>query len=392
MKIFGCGRVLAVFLNRKLISCDTIVPLLMDLKAHAPELSIEIWVPDAATMRSIRDNVVLRDAALGVGTLHLISGREMSPVSRRLHQAATALRFIRLALLAVLGRATFLHFKALTKPPLRWFYKLAPSRTFLAENDSYGFTRLMSQVTFVTETPPPPREPPPAGALIGFSPEWHLLSHPRFADCPKFAYGTPRLRKVWTDYVRGQADRYFAEEFARAGIAPTSEVISVMLGYFGALAYMREPDVIPKLLRETLEEIVAQADGRAIFLKIHIITDTAVLEKVIAGLGGNIILTHVHPMVLATRSRFVVANYYSTTLADFHWMGVPTIEYTDYNEGALRLTSGGSMRPEFVDHFINHDRDRLRDTIATLLHTPPSLPPSGTTDDPSGVLSALSKG
>jgi hypothetical protein len=94
-------------------------------------------------------------------------------------------------------------------------------------------------------------------------------------------------------------------------------------------------------------------------------------------------------MVLATRARVVVANYYTTTLTDCHWMGVPTIEYTHYNSRALELTAGGSMRPDMVDYFINHERAVLRATLVNLIGKPAELPPCGQDLDPAGVFELL---
>ena len=48
-------------------------------------------------------------------------------------------------------------------------------------------------------------------------------------------------------------------------------------------------------------------------------------------------------------------------------MGVKTIEYASYNSQALELMSGISMRPEYVDYFINHDKLLLYQTLKKLL-------------------------
>ena len=71
-------------------------------------------------------------------------------------------------------------------------------------------------------------------------------------------------------------------------------------------------------------------------------------------------------MILATRSRVVICNDYTTTLNDFHIMGSSTIEYAGYSKEALRMTKNGSTRPDYVDFFINKDKEMLKRTISSL--------------------------
>ncbi len=383
-------RTVAVFLNRKLISCDTILPLLMELKVRAPDVEVEIWVPDRDTLSAIRRNSVLADVARSIGRMYVMSGRGATVSGRIQHRLLTGLRFVRLGLKALLGRVAFIHFKAFSKWPLRAFYYAAPGNTFLAENDSYGFTELMGKVTFLVDKVPLVKRPPPAGQLIAFSDQWHLLSHPDLAGVPRHMFGPTRLRRPWLEFIRSKADHYLDQEFARAGMGPAAEFLVVMLGFFGPLAYLRDPDVVSELLQETLEEMVAVAGDRPILIKPHVITDMAIVQTIIDRLpGARILITHLHPMVLATRARIVVANYYTTTLTDCHWMGVPTIEYTHYNSRALELTAGGSMRPDMVDYFINHERAVLRATLVNLIGKPAELPPCGQELDPTGVFELL---
>ncbi|MDK1022136.1 MAG: hypothetical protein QGD90_10920, partial [Candidatus Hydrogenedentes bacterium] len=73
-------------------------------------------------------------------------------------------------------------------------------------------------------------------------------------------------------------------------------------------------------------------------------------------------------------------------------LGVPTIEYTDYSDEALRITDHGSARPEFVTHFINHDREEFERLVGELTAAPPrSAWPEGATGDESGLLARLAE-
>jgi hypothetical protein len=384
-------RTVAVFLNRKLISCDTILPLLLELKVRVPEVKVKIWIPDRETFEAIRQNLVLGEVARNVGRIYVLSGGGLTRLGRIQHRFLTGFRLVKLGIEALLGQAAFIHFKALSKWPLKAFYYAASGKTFLAENDSYGFTELMSKVTFLIDEVPLTKLAPPAGQLIAFSDNWHLLKHPALAEVPRHMFGPTRLRGAWLEFIKSKADHYLGLELARAGMGTAEEFLVVMLGFFGPLAYMRDPDVVEELLQETLEELVAAADGHPILVKPHVITDMKKLQRIIDSVpGARILVSYLHPMVLATRARLVVANYYTTTLVDCHYMGVPTIEYSHYNDRALQLTAGRSMRPEVVDYFINHDRELLRETLEKLLKRPVGALPKGNDSDQSDIFNLLS--
>ena len=61
-----------VFLSRKLITLDTIVPLLHELKLRAPDTRFELICFDRATQNAIRENVVLYDVVRKLGRLRMM--------------------------------------------------------------------------------------------------------------------------------------------------------------------------------------------------------------------------------------------------------------------------------------------------------------------------------
>jgi hypothetical protein len=53
---------LLVFINRKLISYDNIIPFLFELKNYYPKTKLEIWFPDFSTFSEIKKNIFLYDS------------------------------------------------------------------------------------------------------------------------------------------------------------------------------------------------------------------------------------------------------------------------------------------------------------------------------------------
>ena len=380
---------IAVFINNKLISCDSILPLLLEIR-HRSTQPIRVFTLDPLTYDAIKRNVVLWDALQKVGGLVLLGRRRRTRAGWLWHRLRVSLVLGGLALRALAGRADFIHFRMLNEGSLAWLGRLNRRCTFFCESDSWGESELMLRVVELS-VPRQRSEAAPVGDnLIAFQSNWSWLRATSAAKCESYVFGPTRVRRAWVDHVRAAAPAYFRREFAAAGMPDHGEIIAFVLGYMGPLPYLRDPETTRRLFAETLRELVAAAGGRPILLKPHVITDMAVVEAAVAEHPvGTVLVTHLHPSVLATRARLVVANYYSTTLADVFNLNVPTVEYTDYSERAFQATGGGSMRPEFVTHFINDDRARFRAAVTEILARPRRPLPPGLEGDPSGLLARL---
>ena len=104
------------------------------------------------------------------------------------------------------------------------------------------------------------------------------------------------------------------------------------------------------------------------------------------------VICHLHPVVLARRSRYVIGNCYSTTFSVFHAMQVPTVEFTDYRPDILQETDGGSFRPDLVDHFVNRDTSLLRPLLSRLQRCEPQPVLAGSEPQlPYGLVTAFAR-
>lgn len=382
---------LAVFLNNKLISCDTILPLAMEVRARS-SMAARFYTTDARTYDAIKQNVVLWDAINTIGRLVLLGPRDRRPIPRFLNKLRAGAILLQLAAVALLGRVYFLHFRALNSNPLAFLARMNPRRVFFCESDSYGESVLMKRIAEVIAPRERDSEPPVRGALLAFQPRWVWLHDPEARRLPRYVFGPTRTRRIWLDFVRENGDAYVRRALEAEGHPGDARTIVFMTGYLGPLDYLHAPDSTLRLLRQTLEILAEIAPQHVIVLKPHVITAKDVLDQVVRELraaGAKIAIANLHPSVLALRATCFIANYYSTTLADAYTMNTPTIEYTDYSARALEVTGGGSMNPDFVSHFINNDPARLRAILKKVLATPRRPAPPGLDGDSSGVLDVL---
>ena len=357
---------LLVFINRKLISYDHILPFLFELKKYQPTAKIEIWFPDFDTYLEIKKNIFIYECGKDIADFYIISSKQFKGFHRIFNKINISLKLGYRILLAVLFKITFIHYRLLDSKPFSTLKYFNKSNTFLAENDSYGYTKIMNDVKFLKVSSLDNNNNRQNINFLQFSDVW-FQKNPKLGDFLNF--GTPKKSDVWINHVKSVSEEYIRNEYKAYSVEYPSNMIPIMLGYFGGLTHQTTIDAQELLLVETLEVLKDSKSNALILLKPHMISDLKIVYKVIKLFPElNIFITYLHPMILATQAKFVIANDYSTSLNDFKVMGVNTIEYASYNNQALELTSGKSMRPEYVDYFINHDKLLLSETIKKLVN------------------------
>jgi hypothetical protein len=378
-----------VFLANKLISCDSIIPVMMEAHQRS-DRRVEFYCFTPATFAGIRANVVLWDAIQSIGSLKQIGREERGFWHAITHRARSFWLIGRLALQALVRRIDFIHFRVLDNWPLRLLYYVNRNRTWAFEADSFGESEGMRRLADIRGIRKRLRGPPVGNAIVAFEANWEFLHHPETRGRPQYVFGPSRKRKVWLDFIRSRADAYFSEDFARSGHADNPEICVFMLSWFGPLDFMQQPDDTRTLFEEAIDVLAQECSDVPIFLKPHVITDMDVVRKAIGRHPeARFVISYLHPSVLASRAQFFVATYYSTTFGDAHILNVPTIEYTAYSDTALAATEGKSMFPEHTSYFINRDRAAFRTAIRACLDRPREPFPDGVTGDPSGLLDKL---
>lgn len=382
----------AIFLNNKLITCDTAIPFVMDVVRANPEIKVEFYVADLRTFKSIQDNVVLWDAIHEVGSLiqlgRSVEQRKRGWVGFVGHRIGFFARFLRLFFLGLFGQATFMHFRALNHWPLRLLFVANPMRTYVSQGMVTGYSEVERKVDNSDRQRVDHMAKPAAkGGLIAYSSEWPALSNKDLAGVPQYIMGKFWYGRAWPDFVQANADRYLSKELQAAGYPADSKIIVYILGFLGAVESVPDANTFKSLLQKSLEILHAENHEMPVFLKPHFNTNLKYLQDVLDGFPDNkFVISHLHPAVLSKRAKFFMANYYSTTMAVSHAHGVLNIEFSRYSEAALKAANGKSMRPDLVDCYINDDPDAFRKVVREILDSPARDPKKIGSDDPTGVI------
>lgn len=364
---------LIVFINKKLISIDAILPLIYELKYKKKSVSIEIWCPDTVTLDDIKKNNFLYDQASKVANFFVIKNYENESKFYKL--LCLFLLLLRISIISIscfIGNITFIHFKLLNNWPFRLLYFLNKKKTFFAESGGGGFgvTNTMNDLDKGKKDSSFTKVKTNPGNLLIFDNSVLDQTLSNFKKNNQIYVGVPKLRNIWVKTIIKNSEKYFYNELNKFNSSSDQIIIAVLLGYFGGLPHQINNNIQIQLLKNTLEVLNGMDQNILVMLKPHVITNINTLTDIINLFPNlNSKITYLHPMILASKTKLVIANDYTTALCDFKVMGVPTIEYGGYTSVALDITGGGSIRPAYIDYFINNDKQLFKKTLVNLLNS-----------------------
>lgn len=386
------ARRIVVFLGNKLVSCDAVLPVLMEVCRRTGAGPVRFISLDAASYDAIQANVVLRDGIAAIGTIELLGRRRKTAWTWLAHRLRVAGTLMGLVMQTVRGRLVVLHFKALNQWPMRALYRTNRSATILCEGTAAGYNAVEQRIAGLTPGRVAVNPRLAMGAVLYFHDDWAPLEFARRHGRPAARLPDPYRLTAWRSYV----DAREAEDFKMAGLLAAGPVVVYLLAWFGELAFLEGATASRELFEETLAVLIEEGNGRPIVIKPHVISDMDVVSRAVDKLDpaerGRVTVTNLHPSVLAHRSALFIANYYSTAMLPATSLGVPTIEFSRYNAETLAITNGGSMRPDIVSHFINGDAGALRTLVQELVRKQTVLadpPPETLSDD---ALTLLARG
>lgn len=343
---------LYVFLGKKLISVDTILPVIISLKNHRSALKVRFFVPDKKTFEDIQKNTVLSEfinSHCKITRLGGLSNKPLDRVSQRFVWICSLL-FVFITLSLKLAKA--IHFGALEEWPRRFVTLGNRKRIFLFENNGWGTGEFEDQIDGIARILPPVRVVRSSQTLVSFSHNWRVALSPENVNLDHYIVSPSKLWPSWRNYLRDVTPKYLQAECERLGIQKNEKVIVFILGTLDALPSFGMGDgPIDEVVINTLRILNQAAPDTKILLKPHPITQMKRLEKIVLK-TKNACVTYLHPGVLSEIAFLAVCNYYSTALIDLWFNNVPTVEYSKYSVHGKRITSGGSMRPEYIDHFV----------------------------------------
>ena len=111
-------------------------------------------------------------------------------------------------------------------------------------------------------------------------------------------------------------------------------------------------------------------DDISIILKPHVITDMQTLSQTTSQFKKlDFHTSYLHPYLLSGFATAVICNVYTTSVYNAKLQRVPVIEYAEYHPKTLEASRNKSIRPEYVDYFINRNQLQLKQVLKNIFQS-----------------------
>ena len=260
---------LVVFLNNKLIACDTITPILKELKDYYHVKNIELLCFEHDTYESIKKNIVLYDAIKSVGKLRILGRKNKSKESKIFFYLKVSPLLIKYFFLGMKNKIVFLHFKALNFWPLKLFSVIFPNKTILSQPTSEGYRGLEKKVSEMMKKRYYKTKKPMGNTVLVFDKDWWVLKQKNIINKKLVYISSPHTRLCWIKYIEKKQYEYFHNEFLENNYSDNNYVIAFMLSWLGPSKLTSKPNLFPELFDETLSILEDICPNHTIFVKPH---------------------------------------------------------------------------------------------------------------------------
>ena len=339
-----------VFVKNKLISLDTVLPILLEMKVKHNVRS-EIIVSDKLANDAIQKNIVLKDVINYVGCMRFITKGSKVRVFRYINALVPLVNIT----IGILKGDKIIHFGHLDAWPLKIFSLLFGKNIYRMQGTAFNFN--YPKIVQKRRNSPYPIL---YGQNVIICSENIENTRFKYADEKKiYKIGETRTRESWVEYIDSKSDYYFNKYHGNIDIS--NGFIVFILGGI-------DRDFTYNLFLSTIKVLNLANKSIPVLIKPHAYTNINNLKKAIVSLD-LFHITYLHPSLLASKARVFIANGFSNTLADAHAYGVKTIqfsnftpdpiEYAGYSPEELKIRSKVSIEPKYVDYFINNDSDKL---------------------------------
>jgi len=373
-----------VFINNKLNTIDTVLPILLEMKEKYDKKSYVILDQELA-YSGIKENIVINDIVNKIGTI-IYLGKGIN--NKILRKIVIFIQIQRLIVYSLMG-AKIIHFGRLNHGFLHSIFNVFSKNILFSKALAFKYVGHKYRREFIEEE---------SAEFTGqslISPDGLMPDLESINTINKkiYIFGPSRMRKTWLEH-----SYYIAEDYLKKShpnISCIDGYIVIVLYTFGPVDLLDGDETSKILLKDTLEIINELYPDKNILIKPHVVTQLNILNQIIEESGNqNIQITYLHPSVLSRFADMFICNCYSNTLADASSLGVTTIEYTKYKKYILERTQGRSIGHHFVDYFIDNDKILFKKTLKNIktkkISIERPLLKNVLTDDPAGLLTELS--
>jgi len=363
-----------VFLNDKLLSCDTIVPFCIHYKKLHPDEKFWFYcIGSQRTVDTIRHNIVLNRAIDKLGGLSYI-GNLQNPFAqksefhfKRARKVAITLNLLWTLFHVFFLNAKVIHFKFWDNRFLKIFTKVLPGRFVYFHSNCWGDNPFVDAAHGRNRPEKLTTSVISYGRYVTFHDYWSKYLQAKSIGLPVIISQSTRSSPHWERFLSDECADLIDSERKRFRFDELNAPITIVSNTLHQSKTCEKPDTAGVYLRKTLDILWRLYPDRPVFIKPHVITDMDKLSQIIA--DSEHINTHIsflHTGLLGRISSVAICNLFSLAMADCWLAGCPTIEFTRYSDDVLSVTEGQSFGRDFIDVF-TCDEGRFAEEVENLV-------------------------
>jgi hypothetical protein len=383
-------RICIIHLKAKMVHLDNLLPLYLELKAHAISDEAILVMPDRSSFEFVKKNEVILDAITASNAQLIFMHKYKSRILNLIRlvwllrdyllrsaisiqcswQHGRAVDFlVGFNRLVWRGRLFLSRLSNLSKEieeKMRTFADLTASldaaKKVTSSANGAAEAELERRNT-VNERKASAKAANSDAVLVSYPVSvgdrlWSINFTP---DVKPRNIGNPRSFPTWQSYLQEVTSRYLSPTLPRPYFFFVLGTINLPNPDQGNVS----DDSTFRLCLSALKDF--SKDIHTVF-KPHPVTDMDQLKSILEEVGyENYSIVFVHPIILAKNALFSIANYSSTVLADANAGGCPTIDFARYDSRGDRVIENKSLLIDAVDYYIDGDVQKLQKTVKYLL-------------------------
>ena len=357
---------LIVLTKEKLLSIDTIIPILLELKSRYPQINIIFFFPSKSNCEFVKKNVHLW------ACIESLNAQILAP--QRENRILILCFLIRLFIQLMFCKNIIIKFgDTLFKQKQFFKYLRYVSKTIVIQAliliPVIDFQKNLASIWSLR--PKSKKKPQYIFGKIFNEDSEYLLTSLSMNDLKRYYQdditdenyiytGYTRRLPKWEEFVDKAALSYLPIQ--------NKKYFLYILTTMGLRTNFLNEPLMSDLVKETLTLLKQfNPDIQTIF-KPHPITDLKVLHEIIEEVGySNYLIDYGHPSILSSKAEFVIGNTFSNTMYDAFYNKIPIIEYSSYDRKLLKLMGNGSRGGKCCDFFIDRNPLALKEIVLSLL-------------------------
>ena len=356
-----------IICKQRLISIDSILPLLLEINKREANLNFFFIAPDKKHYELIKRQYHIMNCIEQIGGKFLFQPRK----NRWSLYLWTIMLFIKLSFktnvffsggACILKHDFFLYWlKKISKTIEFRFSFLAPTPDFI--------TNLNIHQIYMAELSGEAKQKSVKNRMTY---NYFLSSMPYNAVKYLVPESIPKNKFMELGYVRSFPEWLkFSSQAANVWHASHKKKYCLfILSTFGIRLDLYDEPPLLDLFKETLQVLKSFSPDLHIVFKPHAITDMKIFKETVDALElSNYSVDYGHPMVLSKNAEFIIGNCFSNTMYDAFFLGCPVVEYASYDPGLLKRINNKSSGGICCDYFISRDKKKLEKILNHLMKT-----------------------